>query len=852
MAKASKAVLAQRRRFAREKVERELQKQESSKEKFIEEKKKKVDQSPIVIDSESDDDAVKVLEEIDNNDVRVLHNNNLAEIISDSNTKELAEFQEAEIKARNQANNLVQYYNLAEDDETSEDNSDVTDEDEPDEDLWPLFSGAILPRQDSAKPHQLKSGQKFYQQPIMNANSASTKLSPALVPSSTKCDRKKRQIEALGNNVQMMSRYLICLEPVKAVAVDLAIDPNLEFASLEEDVSADQNHELVDHRLASLLDKRITDPKELQLTSKEKKKKKAHSQWEELDSALNAATLHYRKKEKKDKKFEFPKSMIKNVYLCNNLHLEYTLDGTPCPNATASLSAAQSAIKQRPLSTGPRKPTSGIYLSRSIQREAKNIIKHQRLLEVKRGNQKTHRSLLDNIELRKELFTWAASQVPGHVTPLTFREYTINTVFPKFNIHHGLSRDSATRWMMKLGYRPQEHRKCLYFDGHERPDVLEARKKYIEDFDSHRQQSRIYEGKNLDTAPPVPPEALVDGKETVFIYHDESTIHAKEKPKSSWLLPGTRELRSKNSGRLIHISDFILETTGRLKLSEEQSQGTTIESGDAATIIYPGSTGDKWWDMEQLCHQVSTKAIPIFEVLHPNLQAVFVFDCSSAHGAFSKTALRVQNMNLKPGGKQSWLRDSVTPSDDPLIPDHLCGLPQTFCYDSTHPDPQLAGKPKGIQAILQERGLWQHYTALQLEERKPALKLKCVTCVTSNIRKDALNRSAKLIQVAEETGYLLSQEQCVAKALAAEGHNPEDNPHQCDPADVDPTDRKNCCWSSIISQQSDFMNERPLLQAIIEDAGHICLFLPKFHCELNPIELFWSYIKECKYKGWIT
>lgn len=31
---------------------------------------------------------------------------------------------------------------------------------------------------------------------------------------------------------------------------------------------------------------------------------------------------------------------------------------------------------------------------------------------------------------------------------------------------------------------------------------------------------------------------------------------------------------------------------------------------------------------------------------------------------------------------------------------------------------------------------------------------------------------------------------------------------------------------------------------IIEDGGHICLFLPKFHCELNPIEIYWAYIKQ--------
>jgi hypothetical protein len=58
--------------------------------------------------------------------------------------------------------------------------------------------------------------------------------------------------------------------------------------------------------------------------------------------------------------------------------------------------------------------------------------------------------------------------------------------------------------------------------------------------------------------------------------------------------------------------------------------------------------------MEQLCHQVLHMAIPIFNINHPDLQAVFVFDCSLAHGAYAKSALQVHDVNLKPGGKQSF------------------------------------------------------------------------------------------------------------------------------------------------------------------------------------------------------
>ncbi|KAF8580621.1 hypothetical protein K439DRAFT_1356652, partial [Ramaria rubella] len=44
----------------------------------------------------------------------------------------------------------------------------------------------------------------------------------------------------------------------------------------------------------------------------------------------------------------------------------------------------------------------------------------------------------------------------------------------------------------------------------------------------------------------------------------------------------------------------------------------------------------------------------------------------------------------------------------------------------------------------------------------------------------------------------------------------------------------------------DFKAEKPLLQITIEAAGHQCYFLPKFHCELNPIEMYWGWTKTHK------
>ena len=47
----------------------------------------------------------------------------------------------------------------------------------------------------------------------------------------------------------------------------------------------------------------------------------------------------------------------------------------------------------------------------------------------------------------------------------------------------------------------------------------------------------------------------------------------------------------------------------------------------------------------------------------------------------------------------------------------------------------------------------------------------------------------------------------------------------------------------LLSALYDFMAQKSRVHELIEGRGHICLFLPKFHCELNWIELYWCLIK---------
>ncbi len=86
--------------------------------------------------------------------------------------------------------------------------------------------------------------------------------------------------------------------------------------------------------------------------------------------------------------------------------------------------------------------------------------------------------------------------------------------------------------------------------------------------------------------------------------------------------------------------DFVEEENEHLIVCNEE--GDVVK--DVQCIIYPGIGTDMWWDHAQLLMQVD-KAIEIFEEVHPNCIALFVFDQSSAHTSLRPDALHAFDMN---------------------------------------------------------------------------------------------------------------------------------------------------------------------------------------------------------------
>ena len=130
--------------------------------------------------------------------------------------------------------------------------------------------------------------------------------------------------------------------------------------------------------------------------------------------------------------------------------------------------------------------------------------------------------------------------------------------------------------------------------------------------------------------------------------------------------------KQKSLGQAIMVLDFIEEASGDFLQHEDKQARLETQN-------------DGYFDNDKFLVQAD-KAIDIFEAEYPSYQRLFVFDNAPSHKKCPEDALKVENMNVRPGGKQLVMRSTV-----------FNGVQQTMVL----PD----GRPKGLKIVLQERGI---------------------------------------------------------------------------------------------------------------------------------------------------
>ena len=212
-----------------------------------------------------------------------------------------------------------------------------------------------------------------------------------------------------------------------------------------------------------------------------------------------------------------------------------------------------------------------------------------------------------------------------------------------------------------------------------------------------------------------------------------------------WATDDTPVIQPKTKGSGIMVSDFVDHHNGYLQLTDEEYAVAKVFDPDmqsAWVLLEYGAEREGYWTSEKFMHNVRG-AVKIAKQKYPAISytVCWIFDQSSCHKAYAEDALNAKRMNLRPGGAQPQMRDTI-----------WAGKVQRMVM----PD----GTPKGIKMVLEERGI-----------------------NTARMKADDMR--------------------------------------------------------VVLSFHDDFRTEKTRVEKFLTNEGQQVMFLPKFHCELNPIERVW-------------
>jgi hypothetical protein len=170
----------------------------------------------------------------------------------------------------------------------------------------------------------------------------------------------------------------------------------------------------------------------------------------------------------------------------------------------------------------------------------------------------------------------------------------------------------------------------------------------------------------------------------------------------------------------------------------------------------------------------------------PDKEHIFVFDNATIHTKLPATIPNVSKMTLGPSQKVKG--KEVGPLGEKILVDYTPavlpdGTVQQLYHPSDHPIIKLKGAFKGMALILEEQGV------------PNAQKLKLV-CRSTNSCKQA-----------------------------------------CPPG------LTNCCACQTMMNQPNIVAQKSILWLQAEAKGFSVIYLPKYHCELNPIKQCWGAAK---------
>jgi len=378
---------------------------------------------------------------------------------------------------------------------------------------------------------------------------------------------------------------------------------------------------------------------------------------------------------------------------------------------------------------------------------------------------------------------------------------------------------------------------------------------------------------------------------------------------------GSSGLNQKSQGAGYHVSGFLSEKVGRIKITKEQwdaylvglpsdeararatastvfhcdaAHGNTTEGHlDANVCMFIGKAHGSdlhptgYWCGNDVYTQLN-HAITVFEILHPGCKGLFLFDNSTGHSKMAEDALLAQNMNAGPGGKHvskqrgtAWVDSDGVEHQQSFV--FSAGDMLLFEAKNVRAPPLDAIFPVGYKVEVQRPGerKWtkgvtivstqeggKYTVSIKVADREvdeviedvdaSAINVPAATYKPGPIDEALIGHSKGVKQILMERGLIESKSKlkatCGAKekkertaAKAKQGIGQHESVEV--PKHAGWTGDAPCCLEYLLSEQQDFKLQQNAIQELIISRGHYCIFLPKYHPELNFIERYWSRVK---------
>ena len=138
-----------------------------------------------------------------------------------------------------------------------------------------------------------------------------------------------------------------------------------------------------------------------------------------------------------------------------------------------------------------------------------------------------------------------------NMTVQTFKDWIKSTY--DLDVCH----ETARLYLKRLGFNQVDHQKGVFFDGHEREDLVLYRRELMD---------KLEEFDKKTISPHLPPPVLAENEQSMIrVVHDESTFYSNADQTRFWSDGYVPVLRQKSLGSSIMVSDFIVEGHGYLK-----------------------------------------------------------------------------------------------------------------------------------------------------------------------------------------------------------------------------------------------------------------------------------------------